>query len=115
MSNSKYNNRHVKADGYTFDSQAEYNRYCELKLLEKNSDIDMLAVHPRVKILEMFVYRGKKIRDIIYEADFGYVEGDKYILEDAKGVQTAFFKLKLKMLFYYLKDKPDIEFRMVEV
>ncbi len=112
---NKYNNRHIRADGYAFDSQAEYNRYCELKLMVKNGDIASLEVHPVYLLQPDFMNDGKKIKPINYEADFEYLENGIWITEDVKGVQTAVFKMKWKMLLYKYKDRPYREFRMVEV
>ncbi|MFA5151011.1 MAG: DUF1064 domain-containing protein [Clostridia bacterium] len=97
---SKYNSRHVSIDGYLFDSIRESQRYSELKLMEKAGEIRDLKVHPAIKLQPSFVYRGETIREITYEADFGYWENDVYVYEDVKGFETSVFKLKWKMLLY---------------
>lgn len=101
---SKYGNHKVKAGGHTFDSQAEYNRYCELKLLERAGDVSQLEVHPMYELLPAYtiVIDGKKRkrRAITYEADFAYVENGIEVIEDVKGAETAVFKLKRKMFEY---------------
>lgn len=110
---SKYNNRKVEADGYTFDSQAEYYRYCELLLLARSGQISHLEVHPKFELLPAFKdASGKHHRKIEYEADFRYTEAGRKIVEDKKGVRTAVFKIKEKLL---LNRYRDIEFRIVEV
>lgn len=95
---SKYGNTKVKADGYTFDSKAEYARYCELKLLEEAGQIEDLRVHPSFVIMDGYTEpnTGKKIRTRRYEADFRYWNEDtgQMIVEDVKGKRTAFFNLK---------------------
>jgi hypothetical protein len=83
---SKYNSCCVSIDGYTFDSIRESQRYSELKLMEKAGEIRELKVHPVIKLQPSFVYRGETIREINYEADFGYWENDVY--EDVKGFET---------------------------
>jgi hypothetical protein len=112
---SKYGNKRVKADGYTFDSQAEYRRWQELKLLEQAGEISDLEVHPKFIISPggRDAFTGKVIRKRTYEGDFAYIEldTDRQIIEDTKGVATQVFRLKwdLVRLAY-----PDIEFRIVK-
>jgi len=115
MSRSKYGNRKVQADGYTFDSKAEHNRYIELQLLLENGYIKDLKVHPVFELQKPFKDRsGKRWRAITYEADFAYIDcfdgKEVPTVEDVKGAETAVFKLKRKLfLFRY----PDIEFVVV--
>lgn len=40
--NSKYRNKKITVNGEQFDSQREYRRYCELKLLEQAGVISCL-------------------------------------------------------------------------
>lgn len=106
---SKYRNRKVKADGYTFDSQAEYARYCELKQLKRAGEIDDFNVHPKYELQPSFKRNGKTIRAITYSGDFSYRENGRVVVEDVKGVRTQVFDLKSKMFqFKY----PDIELRI---
>jgi hypothetical protein len=107
---TKYNARPADYDGYHFDSQVELARYHELKLMQRDGDIDSLFVHPVFTLLENFEYRGKKIRGIKYEADFSYYENGKRVIEDVKGVETTAFKLKAKLL---MAKYPDMDFRVL--
>ena len=96
---SKFNSRRVKFAGYSFDSKAEERRYHQLKLAQDAGTISRLMVHPTFTILDGFTdWEGKKVRPIIYEADFAYVEDGRFTLEDVKGFVTAEFRLKWKML-----------------
>lgn len=97
---SKYNNKKVKADGYTFDSVREYQRYCELKLLLRRKKIKDLEVHPSFWILKPFEVDGVKHRGLKYEGDFSYkrTEDDSFVLEDVKGMETEVFKIKEKLV-----------------
>jgi hypothetical protein len=89
---SKYNSRHVLLDGHRFDSQAEADRYDDLKLFQRIGVVADLVVHPRYG-LEV---AGVKI--CTYEADFSYRdEFGNFIVEDVKGVETAVFKIKAKL------------------
>ena len=101
MSRSKYGNRHVQYDGYTFDSLMERRRYQELKLLEAAGEIYDLKVHPPYQIFDAYKQpeTGKRIRAVKYIADFEYKDSAtaEIITEDVKGVETAVFKLKRKL------------------
>jgi len=92
---SKYNNQRVVADGYTFDSKAEYEYYLgTLKPLLQAGAISELLVHPRYKL----VVNNQLI--CTYEADFSFFdEGEKRVrVQDVKGVRTDVFKLKQKLV-----------------
>ena len=91
---SKHKNKHVRLDGYTFDSQAEARRYQDLKLLLKAGTIEKLRVHPIYEITVMEVYIGD------YEADFVYfdLELDQEIIEDVKGQRTDLYRWKKKLM-----------------
>ena len=94
---NKYGAKKVKADGYIFDSQMEFRRYCELKMLEKAKEISMLTVHPKLPI---------KINNVLVcnvELDFSYrmhapKRPFKIKYEDTKGFDTAISRLKRKLL-----------------
>ena len=94
---SKYGNRKVKLDGYTFDSKAEARRYGELKMLYQAGEIHKLQVHPRYKLLDPFEVKGVKYRGIVYEADFSYTENGVQVVEDVKGMKTQVFRIKEKL------------------
>lgn len=89
---SKYHNRKIEADGYVFDSLAEHRRYCQLRLLLGNGDISQLEVHPRYPL----VVNGHKIGT--YIADFRYCDRGQRVTEDVKGVRTAAYVLKKKLM-----------------
>lgn len=107
MARSKFGNRKVVIDGYTFDSQAEGRRYRELKLLEAAGVIGCLRVHPPYQLQEGYKHAetGKRVQAIRYEADFEYIEDGKVVVEDVKAwdkkkqqfILTAVFKLKRKL------------------
>ena len=103
---SKYNARRVKADNYTFDSQAEHRRYCQLKLLERAGEIQGLAVHPKFELLP----KEGKLCAVQYEADFSYTENGALVVEDVKGYETPVFRLKMNM---FKRRYPTVDFRIV--
>lgn len=101
---SKYGVRHdaegVAArtiDGIKFDSKAEAVRYSELKLLQRVKAISGLTLQPKFPCRVM----GELV--CTYKADFQYVQhtpdgrSDK-IIEDVKGVKTAMYRLKKKLV-----------------
>ena len=89
---SKYRNKKMVVDGYTFDSMAEAKRYGELKLLEQAGKISHLARQTRFKC---YVNRQPIC---IYIADFAYNENGIEVVEDVKGVATPVYKLKKKLV-----------------
>lgn len=110
---SKYHSRKITRDGVTYDSVHEYNRWCELQLLERAGKISKLkrqipyTLIPAQHETTLDTKTGKPKRKCIeractYIADFTYWEDDKFIVEDAKGMKTDVYKIKKKlMLFVY--------------
>jgi hypothetical protein len=91
---TKYKARKVKTEDGTFDSKAEYKRWCALKLLERADAICDLRLHPKFDLIVNGVNLGR------YEADFGYYQrGDLHeTIEDVKGVKTPVYRLKKKLM-----------------
>ena len=112
MARSKYGNRRVKADGYSFDSQAEHRRFIDLQTVEQGGLITALTVHPRYKVLDSYTYQGKRKQGIVYEGDFSYVEDGQLVVEDVKGRETEGFKLKRKL---FEARYPEIDLRIIPV
>lgn len=94
MSYSKYGNKKVKEDGHRFDSLAEHRRYRELKLLVHAGEIEELGLQVRFDI----TLNGVPI--CAYLADFRYFDRtlQRWIYEDVKGVKTAVYRLKKKLV-----------------
>ena len=111
-----------EADGIKFDSQREYRRYCDLKLLEMAGEIQNLKVHPEypitiggVPIMVSSNQHNKWDRHLTYVADFEYYERDKnglwgLVIEDVKmqsGHRTGVYKLKralMKAMGYEIRE-----------
>ena len=110
---NKYHARKCHYNGYDFDSKKERDRYKDLCLLVKAEEITDLAVHPKFVLQKGFIYRSRKIRPIVYEADFSYQENGITIVEDVKSVatKTQLFKVKVKM---FKKVYPELVFRIEE-
>ncbi len=97
---SKYGAVKTKVDGVTFDSKKEANRYRELKLLLQAGKIANLLRQPQFPIVINEVKCGK------YVADFSYVdERGQLAVEDVKGMRTAVYRLKKKLVeaIYHIK------------
>lgn len=113
---TKYNATKITADGHTFDSKHEYQRYCELKLLERGGVISDLQMQVKfvlipsqyepdtVKVLKSGkekVVKGKLIeRECSYIADFVYQYNGKTVVEDAKSpiTRTKEYIIKRKLM-----------------
>lgn len=108
---NKYRNKKVIIDGKEFDSIQESKRYKELKLLLKAGKISNLELQPRFLLQESFRKNGKTFRKIEYIADFQYIENEKTIVEDVKGMLTDVFKIKHKL---FEKKYPELELRIIK-
>ena len=122
---SKYRSKKVTVDGMTFDSKKEYNRWCELCLLQKAGKITKLERQVKFELIpaqkrtvltgERYV-RNNLARGIVagmpkteevileqacvYVADFVYREDGRKVVEDAKGVRTEAYKIKRKLMLW---------------
>ncbi len=92
---SKYNSRKTVIDGISFDSQAEADYYCQLKLLARAGKIDGFCRQARFIITEG--KDGEKGTEYVTNFVVFYPNGS-YRIVDVKGVKTDVFKLKIKCL-----------------
>lgn len=99
---SKYKNKKIRQDGHKFDSDKEYRRYVQLRLLERTGKIKNLKCQVPYLLQEGFDLKGKHYRPIKYIVDFKYddIKRNKVILEDVKGFKTEVYKIKKKLLLY---------------
>lgn len=92
---SKYKSRKTVVDGILFDSQAEAEYYCHLKILLKAGKINGFCRQARFIVTEG--RNGEKGTE--YVTDFVVFNSDgTYRIVDVKGVKTEVFKLKVKSL-----------------
>ncbi len=93
---NKYGAVKITIDGMTFDSKLEYNRWCELKLLEKANKISDLKRQVKYVLIEKSEYG----REIDYIADFTYIQDEKLIVEDtkSKATKTPLYRLKKRLI-----------------
>ena len=98
---SKYHARKIVREGMAFDSAKEYNRYCELRLIEKSGAITDLQRQVRFVLLPVQRVDGKVVeRACTYIADFVYKERGETVVEDVKGVKTKDYIIKRKLMLY---------------
>ena len=100
---SKYGNKKVVVDGYSFDSKLEARRFGELKLFLKQGIITSLVLQKEFELQPSFKCNGKTERAIKYVCDFYYK--DKHgneIVEDTKSVatKTQVYMVKRKLFLY---------------
>ena len=97
---SKYRNTKMKTSDGTFDSQREYERWQELKLMERAGAIKGLQRQVRFELIPKQKYGKHTIRSCEYIADFVYEQNGERVVEDCKGMKTDVYKLKKKLMLY---------------
>lgn len=95
---NKYNNTKIVVGGEKFDSKREYNRWCELKILERAGIIKNLQRQVRFRLIDSQKGEYRNERPLDYVADFVYYEGGRRIVEDCKGYRTHEYVQKRKMM-----------------
>lgn len=100
---SKYGSKKITRDGITYDSQKEYQRHWELKLLERAGKITKLDRQVKFVLIPTQRIDGKVVeRECAYIADFVYwdIEIGKRIVEDTKGFRTKDYIIKRKLMLF---------------
>ena len=101
----KYGNAITEVDGIRFDSRKEAKYYEDLLWQQRTGAVKSIELQPAYEVA------GKKIRPIIYKADFKVTEASGHVYYvDTKGMRTQVYLIKKKMLLYRY---PDIDFREV--
>lgn len=101
MRGNKYKARKTTIDGITFDSQAEADRYQQIKLLQRAGEVKSFELQPAFEIIPAYHHpvTGKKVRAAYYIADFKITWRDgRVTVEDVKGMKTPVYKLKKKLI-----------------
>ena len=104
----KYHNTPTEVRNIKFQSKHEGERYCELMLMLKAGTITDLRLQVNFTLQEGYTTpEGKRIRPIVYKADFTYWRQGVRVVEDAKSrpTKTKTYLMKKKML----QDKYGIE------
>ena len=111
---SKYNNRKVELDGFTFDSQKEARRYSELKILVRVGEISELELQKSFVLAESVKFNNEPRAKpaIRYVADFAYMENGVMIVEDVKSKATKSLPV-YRMKKHLMKSVHDIEIQEI--
>ena len=98
----KYHNKKVLTPDGVFDSIKEYNRWCELTLLQRAGKISDLQRQVRIELIPTQRAENGKVIEFPanYIADFVYTENGRQVVEDSKGAKTKEYILKRKVLLY---------------
>lgn len=116
---NKYSNQRIVVRGEKFDSEKEYERYCQLKILERAGRISNLQRQVKFTLIptqreeSREIYKkgmmkgqpkpGKLIeKECNYIADFVYFDFDKndIVVEDVKGFRTKEYLIKRKLMLF---------------
>ena len=114
MKRNKYGNEKILTPDGSFDSEAEWVRWQELKLLLRAGKIHDLARQVKFELVptqyETYERRspktGKRLKDgrrcveqaVYYIADFVYWDETGCVVEDVKGVRTEAYVIKRKLM-----------------
>lgn len=118
---SKYNNKKVVIEDEktgtrtVFDSEKEYHRWCQLKLMEEAGEIRNLErqvpyelIPAQYSYIPRYGKKGQRLKDekkrleaaCFYKADFTYWQDGEFIVEDSKGKRTADYVIKRKLMLW---------------
>ena len=116
---TKYNATKITADGHTFDSKHEYQRYCELNLLERGGvikdlrmQVEFILIPNQYRTEKRYGKNGKELKDkqvllerkCSYIADFVYTlnETGETVVEDTKSeaTRTPEYIIKRKLMLF---------------
>lgn len=91
---SKYGNKKTEANGITFDSQREANRYKELLLMQKAGLIGLIELQVAYELNEGGSH------SLRYIADFRYIDmkTGETTIEDSKGMRTKEYLKKKRLM-----------------
>lgn len=96
---NKYHAKKITTEDGVFDSQHEFKRWTELKLMEKAKEIQDLKRQVKFELIPAQRVNGKTIeRSCTYIADFVYWYKGSMVVEDAKGFKTPEYKIKKKLM-----------------
>ena len=79
-------------DGRTFDSKKEAAHFALLKKRQQAGEISALRLQVR------FPLKVNGVKVAAYVADFTFVEKGRRVVLDVKGVRTAIYKLKARLM-----------------
>ena len=97
---SKYKNRKIETPEGKFDSVKEYRRWEELKWMQRAGVISSLKRQVSYTLVPSQKTSSGTERPVKYIADFVYVRDGKTVVEDVKGVRTAEYIIKRKLMLF---------------
>lgn len=111
---NKYQNKKITVAGETFDSMKEYNRYCELRMMQRAGLITDLQRQVKYILIPTQrepdtigkrggVKKGKLLeKECAYIADFVYKENGETVVEDTKSeaTKTESYIIKRKLMLW---------------
>lgn len=100
---NKYGNRRIDTEDGSFDSQKEFRRWKELKLMERAGLITQLSRQTKFELVPNQIEGGKVVeRAVTYKADFCYWQDGRFICEDVKSeaTKTREYVIKRKLMRY---------------
>lgn len=112
---SKFNNLRTPCrQGHMHRSIKESDWCNAYEVDRKTKKIKKYDVEVPFVLMKGFNYKGERVRDITYRADFVVknLDGSTEIV-DTKGVQTRVFKDKWKMMKKKFKDRDDVILKIV--
>ena len=96
---SKYNNFRFKDSEGSWDSKRERARWDQLRALEAAGRIENLKKKIPYELIPSSVKAGKKLRPVVYVADFVYTENGLLVVEDSKGFRPKLYLLKKRLMW----------------
>jgi hypothetical protein len=90
---AKYGNKKIVLDGHKFDSIFESKVFLMLRIRERGGEISNLQPHPG----SVFLSAAR----IVLRPDFSYEEEGQTIYAEAKGKQTAVYRIKRRLWLAY--------------
>lgn len=100
---NKYKNQKCTVNGIEFDSKKEARRYGELLLMERAGTITGLQRQVTFELIpKQKDPDGGYVHPAKYIADFVYYDREcmRTVVEDVKGIRTAAYTLKKKLMLY---------------
>lgn len=111
--NAKYRSAKTNINGINFDSKKEARRWVELCFMQQQGliqnlerQVKFLLIPTQYETYERYGKNGQRLKDgeklvereCAYYADFVYYENGVRIVEDTKGVKTADYIIKRKLM-----------------
>jgi hypothetical protein len=96
---SKYNNHRFTDSEGVWDSKKERERWGQLRILESAGKIQELDKKIPYELIPVSMKHGKRLRAVVYIADFVYIEDGNKIVEDVKGYRNKVYLLKKRLMW----------------